>query len=131
MQCFARLVRLLLGKAAIAADKLEHGLSLCILGIHVDMSPKGFSLMPSKSKVRCIVFCARLCRVWGGTGQVVRWMAMIRNALELKRLWPGTAKKLAGKLAWGSAHMFRQFGRAMLRFVRECFVVLCVHMLAR
>ena len=67
--CFARLVRLLLGSSAIAIDKLEHGASLCILGmlallffplslvhdgagVDVHMSRKGFSWKPTESKVR-------------------------------------------------------------------------------
>ena len=51
MRCFAELVRLLLGHAAIAANKLEHGLSLCILGVDIAMSAKGFCLRPSRDKV--------------------------------------------------------------------------------
>ena len=51
MTCFAELVRLLLGRTAIVAKKLEHGLSLCVLGVNINMSVKGFCLRPSPDKV--------------------------------------------------------------------------------
>ena len=39
----------------------------------------------------------------------------IESALRKGILQPGEASKLAGALSWGSSHMFRHMGRAMLR----------------
>ena len=41
MGCFARLVRALLGPSAIAADKLECGRSLVVLGVQLHLKPEG------------------------------------------------------------------------------------------
>ena len=51
MQCFARLVRVLLGQSALAEKKLECGLSLCILGVDVSLSSFGVTCRPAKDKV--------------------------------------------------------------------------------
>ena len=47
--------------------------------------------------------------------QAKRWIETIAQVLEAGHLSPGAASKLAGKLAWGSAHLFNRLGRAMLR----------------
>ena len=50
-----------------------------------------------------------------GQGAQMDCHAIIKEALETRRLTPGLASKLAGKLAWGGAHLFHRIGRAMLR----------------
>ena len=44
---------------------------------------------------------------------------MLQEAMKSNKLSPGDASKLAGKLSWGCSHLFRRFGRAMLR---QCHV---------
>lgn len=46
----ARLIRLLLGRDAVAEDKLECGESLVVLGLQIDLSIRGFSCRPSDEK---------------------------------------------------------------------------------
>ena len=54
--CFARLVKLLLGDDAIAQKKLDFGPQLCILGVDIQMSQKGFQCRPSVDKAeRCVL----------------------------------------------------------------------------
>ena len=97
LQCFARLVRALLGPDALAEDKLECGRGLCILGVDISMSWRGFQCRPAASKIP-------------------QWIALIEDALAPNgRLFPGLASKLAGKLSWGGAQLFHRLGRAMLR----------------
>lgn len=79
------------------------------------MSAVGFTLTPSADKVE-------------------KWLRVLKEAVGSKVLAAGDASKLSGKLAWGSAHMFRhvlmftssvlsrslcmfrrRFGRALLR----------------
>ena len=50
--CFARIVRAMLGADAIADNKRDHGWSLTILGIHIEMSAEGFRLMVASKKAR-------------------------------------------------------------------------------
>ena len=52
MQCFAKIVRALLGRNAIAADKLMCGASLDILGVNVKLSWDRFVLSPSTEKMK-------------------------------------------------------------------------------
>ena len=58
MQCFARLVRVLLGSGAVAAGKLACGSVLVVLGVVVTPAVRGFLLKPSPDKV-----LVRLCIV--------------------------------------------------------------------
>ena len=96
LECLARLIRLLLGRSAVAANKLECGASLCILGVDIMLSFRGFHCKPAAAKV----------------GQ---WICIIEEALGKERLPPGLASKLAGKLSWGVSKLFKRLGRAMLR----------------
>ena len=96
MQCFVRLLRLLLGPDAVSDDKTEWGLTLCILGVDISMSERGFQFRPSREK--CL-----------------RWRACIETALAESRLLPGAASKLAGRLSWACSQLFHRFGRATLR----------------
>ena len=100
LQCFARVVRCLLGPDSIAAKTLESGPSLCILGIDVVLSAAGIVMRPARDKAE-------------------KWMRMIRGALDAGMLRTGEASKLAGKVGWATTHMFRRIGRAMLRAVHD------------
>ena len=77
LECFARLVRLLLGPDAIAETKLEHGVSLVVLGIKIKLSKKGVKCRPAGSKT-------------------TKWLQAIDAALESGKLCAGSASKLAG-----------------------------------
>ena len=96
VDCFVRLVRVLLGPAAIADDKVECGRELTVLGIAISMQQDGFTFKPSPDKVR-------------------QWVRTMQEAVTKGTLMPGQAMKLAGKLSWGSTRMFKHYGRAMLR----------------
>ena len=53
LQCFVRLIRVLLGRTAIADEKCECGPNLAILGVYIELSEKGYTLKPAEAKVRC------------------------------------------------------------------------------
>ena len=96
MNCFARLVRMLLGQGAVANRKLECGVGLTILGVDVEMDCIGYKCRPSKLK-------AQKC------------VAAITCALADDCLKSGCAQKLAGRLNWAGQFLFHRVGRAMLR----------------
>ena len=56
MNCFARLVKLLMGKSAISADKLDFGLNVDILGVSFLMNDRFFQCRPAGLKV-AILMC--------------------------------------------------------------------------
>ena len=89
-------MRALLGPDALATDKSEAGPNLCILGIDFSMSWRGLACRPAKRKV-------------------IKWVACINAVLKKRKLTPGEASKLAGRLSWCCSNMFRRIGRAMLR----------------
>ena len=60
------------------------------------MSERGYKCIPAPAKIK-------------------KWKVIINRAQAEQRLSPGHASKLAGKLSWGSARLFRKLGRAMLR----------------
>lgn len=96
LECLGRLVCLVMGKTAIAAKKLEAGIALVVLGLHISISDAGFRLLPADKKVqKCI--------------------KAIMRALKDKKLHAGCAEKLAGRLCWATQYMFYKLGRAMLR----------------
>ena len=94
-ECFARLVRCLLGPSAVAPHKLEHGAVLDVLGLVVTADSAGIWCKPA-------------------TELIAKWCAVITHALESGKLCPGSAAKLAGGLSWASQHSFHRLGRAML-----------------
>ena len=96
MECFARIVRALLGVSAIADKKLEYGCPLVVLGLNFE------------SNVERV-------RVWPTQDKLDKWSGRIRDALDTGFLKPGMASKLAGALNWASQHVFHRLGRAMLR----------------
>lgn len=52
MDCFADLVKLLLGDDAISADKLDFGVKVDILGVSFRMTDRYFQCRPAGKKVR-------------------------------------------------------------------------------
>ena len=97
MQCFARVVRAVLGQTSVAVDKLLCGSTLEVLGVTVKLMHDRFTLSPSEHKMqKCLV--------------------VMRDALaEGGVLRRGCASKLAGRLQWSSQFMFHRLGRAMIR----------------
>ena len=96
MNCVARLIRLLLGKDAVAESKLECGMKLTILGIEISTSDVGCCCRPSPAKV-------------------VKWSRLINQYLRKQISEAGEASKLAGRLSWAAASVFNRIGRATLR----------------
>ena len=96
VQCFARLVRTILGPGSIAEAKVESGDSLVILGIEVRMNAAGIAFRPNRDKSQ-------------------KWQQEIQRAMRDRRLLPGCASKLAGRLAWACSRLFHRFGRALVR----------------
>ena len=96
LQCLARLIRVLLGPTAVANDKLACGKKLDVLGVDIKMSSRGYKCRPKKKKAK-------------------KWVKIIQQSVAKRRLAPGEASKMAGRLSWGSSHLFRKLGRAMLR----------------
>ena len=47
--------------------------------------------------------------------KIPKWTCTLENIRESRLLRPGDAKKISGKLSWGSSVYFRRLGRAMLR----------------
>jgi len=96
LQCLARLIRAVLGPTAVADKKLACGKKLDVLGVDIKMSRRGYKCRPKKSKSE-------------------KWVKVIKQSLAKRRLVPGAASKMAGRLSWGSSRLFRKLGRAMLR----------------
>jgi hypothetical protein len=97
LQCLVKLFRMLLGDAAVSDLKIDFGKALVILGVYIMSNSCGVRCVPAADKIQ-------------------NWKHMIKEALYvLKRLPPGDASKLTGKLSWGGTKLFRRLGRAMLR----------------
>ncbi len=60
------------------------------------MSKRGLKCKPAKRKVR-------------------KWVRIMEEALRQKRMCPGVASKMAGRLSWAASKLFKRLGRAMLR----------------
>ena len=89
MQCFAELVRLLMGSSAVSDKKLGYGNPLTILGLDVEIHSQGMTCFPSKDKV-------------------LKWLSVIHKAMTTSRLTAGAASKLAGGLSWSAQSMFNR-----------------------
>ena len=96
MLCFARLVRVVLGADAIENKKLDHGMSLVVLGAEISFKQEYFSCRPAPNTV-------------------AKCLKVIRDSLSSGSLLAGDAQKLAGRLNWSTQHLFKRLGRAMLR----------------
>ena len=95
-QCFARLVRALLGPSAMQDRKMAWGPSIVILGLRVRSSASGFHVKPDDDKAK-------------------QWTAIIDGALRSGALTAGEASKMAGRLSWACCHVFERAGRSMVR----------------
>ena len=96
LSCIERIVKLMLGNDAVAAEKCEWGATLTILGVDVAPQHDGFVCTISAKK-------AQKCS------------EAIQQALVAGRLSAGDAKKLAGRLNWATQFLFKRLGRGMLR----------------
>jgi hypothetical protein len=96
LECFAQVVRAVLGADALSADKMEYGNPLQVLGLHFQGSNKGVCVRVTDDKAQ-------------------KWLEDVDKALATGRLTPGDAAKLAGRLSFAAQHTFRRLGRAMLR----------------
>ena len=107
-EVFARLVRACLGSSAISSRKLEHGSTLVILGIELQLDAEGAMLRPSPEKLMCwtdTIYRAVLTQAWPSScGSQALYF---RKFLLFQALSPGEASKLAGKLQWDSQSAFR------------------------
>ncbi len=92
---FGRLVKCLLGPDAVLEMKLEFGNPLVILGICIMLDSEGATFQPTRDKID-------------------KWLAKIVHYLETEKMYSGEASKLSGALQWGSQHIFKKMGRAML-----------------
>eukprot|EP00973_Karenia_brevis_P076995 10691955-Karenia_brevis.AAC.1 len=86
LQCVVRLIKVFLGSSSVSERKVAFNTEeLCILGVDVAVSEKGFRFHPAASKV-------------------ARWLRDIKFALKNGKLVPGLASKLAGRLSWSCTH---------------------------
>jgi hypothetical protein len=96
LNCFARMVRAILGPDSLSNDKMEHGHPLQVLGLHFEADTAGVSVRVTDDKA-------------------AKWLHDVQEALRAGRLSSGQAAKLAGRLSFSAQHTFRKLGRAMLR----------------
>ena len=62
MECFARLIRLLLGSSSIAPRKLECGANLIVLGVHIESFHSGYRCRPAREKAdKCLEVMHKVC----------------------------------------------------------------------
>ena len=89
MQCFAELVRLMLGCTAVSDKKLGFGNPLTILGMDIEVHQLGMTCFP-------------------GGDKVIKWLKVIGQAVCTGVLTAGAASKLAGGLSWAAQNMFNR-----------------------
>ena len=112
LNCFARVVRALLGATAVAAHKMECGMALVVLGVQLTLYADGYECRPSREKME-------------------KCGAAMREALASMTLHAGAAAKLAGRLMWGTQYLFHRLGRAMLQPIfaqkaNRCGMICCM-----
>ena len=96
MNCFARIVRALLGHDSVNQKKLEWGMPLSILGVDVSIHYDRITMWPTADKI-------------------AKWLNVIRKATESSTLSAGDAGKLAGGLGFACQYTFKGLGRAIVR----------------
>jgi hypothetical protein len=96
MNCFARLVRALLGPTAVKEEKLDSGRKLEVLGLEMSYDDAGVVVKVTETKAQ-------------------KWAAVIEMAVQKKVLHSGDAAKMAGRLSFASQKTFKRAGRAALR----------------
>ena len=96
--CFARLVRALMGADAIAEKKLEYGNPLTVLGIDVEAGHEEVRATVNQEKAQC-------------------WSNTLKAALDqqVPTMAPSDAGKMAGRLSFAARSTFRFMGRAMVK----------------
>jgi hypothetical protein len=96
LECFARVVRALMGKDALQSRKMDFGSHLVVLGVSTDIRADAIFLFPSKDKV-------------------AKWCAQLEQVRRKKQLFLSEAAKIAGRLSFASQYCFAKLGRSMLR----------------
>ena len=95
--CVERVIKAILGPTSVSPAKTDWGLPMDdLLGATIDADHYGVTFWPNEKKV-------------------VKWAKQLKEILEAKRLTPGAAKKIAGKLSWSAQIVFCRLGRALIR----------------
>ena len=85
----------MLREDAVAKRKLEHGNPVAILGIRVEANLAGVFFTLDEAKVD-------------------RWKQDMAEVMRTRRMFPGEASKLAGRLSFAAQFIFKRLGRALL-----------------
>ena len=96
LDCFARVVRAVLGHGALQKRKMECAAPLDVLGVTVSVGKSMVTVWPTKDKIK-------------------KWSAQIDRILNTQQLDAGEASKMAGRLGFAAQFAFSKLGRAMLR----------------
>ena len=96
LECFARIVRAMLGSDALAPEKMACANPLEILGIRVEVALDGVRLEVAE----------RERKEWSGQLQVAKVSGVMAS---------GQASKFAGRLGFAAQKCLNKLGRAMLR----------------
>ena len=96
LECFARIVRAMLGQEALAPAKMECANPLEVLGVRVKVDPDGVSLEVAKRKRE-------------------EWSQQLQKSKAAGVMMAGEASKFAGRLGFAAQKWFNKLGRAMLR----------------
>ena len=95
-ECFARVVKALLGQDAIEESKLQCGNPLTILGIDAVVKANEVIMWPTETKL-------------------TQWKRELQVCIDTERMSSGAASKLAGKLSFATQSCFKKFGRALIK----------------
>ena len=96
LDCMKKVVDAVLGENALSAEKCEAKNPLTVLGIELNV--KGKTILCTLPEAKRL-----------------EWARMASEAAEEGCLSSGDAATLGGRLAFAAQHIFRRFGRAMLR----------------
>lgn len=89
MQCFARMVRAIMGASVLNKDKLESGVQLDVLGLTISYDQKGVQVRVNQKKAE-------------------QWSQLLVYALGCKALRGGEAGRLAGRLHFAAQKTFKR-----------------------
>ena len=96
MNTFARLVVALMGETAISKRKLECGNPLTVLGLTLELR---------RDDILCFL----------DEKKASKWIDALHTVQKEKKMAPGDASKMAGRLSFAAQHMYMKIGRAMLK----------------
>ena len=96
MQCFARMVRAIMGASVLNKDKLESGVQLDVLGLTISYDQKGVQVRVNQKKAE-------------------QWSQQLVDALGCKTRTGGEAGRVADRLSFAAQKTLKQIGRATLR----------------